>query len=212
VLRARAVEVTFQCSFERALELSLRKNARIHDDRIPSGTALGKIVRYVIRADGAGKLRGEVTMACAIGTGGTVAADPGTPTYVAEGYVDVDYQFYEDQTVVLGTSDVGYTVPRDDPNDDGLTFPLSNPFVSEPVISHVRILGNGSEADVGDIIPPLGGVLGVDMQEVINDYINSVEARMNFTLVPVAGSKFSTVYTIEATDLQIPAGINLGAL
>ena len=225
VLRSRAVEVIFQCSFERALELSLRKNARVHDDRIPGGVALGKIVRYAIRADGGGDMRGEVTIACAIGTAGTVAASPGTPTYVEEGYFNTgEVQFYENQTVVLGTSDVGYTVPRDAPNDGGLSFPVTEPFLIAPSITHVRINGNGSESDVGDILPPMAGqvfgtqpsfrnpTFGSEAEEAINKYVNAVEARMSFTLRPVTGSKFVTEYVITTTGLQIPAGVNLGAL
>src|SRR4051812_13571334 len=114
ILRSRAVEVTFECAFERATELSCRKNARIFDPRLPGGNALGKIVWYGFSADGdSGKLIGTITIGCAIGFGGAVAETPGDPTYVAEDYVDLGYQFYQDQIQVLPAGDVGYSVPLD---------------------------------------------------------------------------------------------------
>ena len=141
VLRSRAVEVTFECAFERAIELSCRKNARVFDTRLPGGSALGKIIKYGFSADGdTGKLIGTVTIGCAIGFGGAVADVPGAPTYVAEGYVGRGYQFYADQVEVLPASDVGYSVPIDAPNDDGLVFPLTRvPFLVRPQFVPVQL-------------------------------------------------------------------------
>ena len=45
---------------------------------------------------------------------------PGEPTYVEDDYVENDYQAYEGNVVVLGPGDVGYSVPIDAVNDDGL--------------------------------------------------------------------------------------------
>ena len=106
--------MTFECSFERAIELSCRKNARVFDTRLPGGSALGKIIKYGFSADGdSGKLIGTVTIGCAVGYGGAIAAVPGAPSYVEEGYVDAGYQFYDGQVEVLPASDVGYSVPID---------------------------------------------------------------------------------------------------
>jgi hypothetical protein len=71
--------------FERAIELSCRKNARVFDPRLPGRSAIGKIIKYGFSADGdSGKLIGTVTIGCAIGFGGAITEVPGTPTYVEE--------------------------------------------------------------------------------------------------------------------------------
>jgi hypothetical protein len=226
VLRARAVEVTFTCLFSRAITLSLRKNAQLTDPRIPNGSAVGKIIRYVLLMDGRnGDIHGEITMACAIGTGGAIVTSTGAPTYVEEGYVARGYQFYENEIIAAGTNDVGYTVPMDAPTDDGITFPLTNPFMpgGDPVVSHVRSLGNGIYTDVGPLVPPqipfnpnppLGNTLPSlpDNEKITTAWLNAVEARLDFTLRPVTGSKFNTAYNLELTTLKIPAQINLGGL
>ena len=62
LLRSRAVEVEFECRFERAIELSCRKNARVFDRRLPGGQALGKITAYSFGVDGdTGAMIGSVT-------------------------------------------------------------------------------------------------------------------------------------------------------
>ena len=43
ILRSRAVEVTFECSFERAIDLSCRKNARVFDGRLAASKAGGEL-------------------------------------------------------------------------------------------------------------------------------------------------------------------------
>ena len=125
LIRSRAAEVSFECSFERAINLSCRKNAIIYDSRLPGGNALGKIVRYRISADGTtGTMIGGVTIGCAVGRGNVLAPSPGTPIYVDDGYVDVGYQHYELMVIPLASNDIGYSLPLDAPLDDNLTFPL----------------------------------------------------------------------------------------
>ena len=64
----RAVTVSWDCSFERAKQLSCRKNALLHDHRLPGGQAQGKIVKYTLSIDGdSGKATGRVEIACSIG-------------------------------------------------------------------------------------------------------------------------------------------------
>src|SRR4051812_18406017 len=92
VARARAVKIKWKCTFGRAANLSLRRNGLLHDRRIPGGQAVGKIVGYALSLTG-GEASGEVTIACCIGYGGAIAAAPGAPCYVVQGYVD-GYQHY----------------------------------------------------------------------------------------------------------------------
>jgi hypothetical protein len=204
MLKSRAVEIVFHVPFERAIALNCRKSARMHDPRIPGGEASGKIIRYVIRTNGdTGEMIGEITLAASVGTGGAQVADAGTPTYVEEGYVDVGYQEYANQIVVLGTSDVGYKVPTTEPNDDGLRFPVgkSNMFVEDP---HVTVPVY--------VEPSLHGVLPDDIQSTVLAVANAQEAALEFTLVNLTDGKFTTVYELETTTLKIPSGVNLGGL
>ena len=109
--KARAVSISWDCSFARAIDLSCRKNASIQDDRLPGGGATGKITAYSLICDGdAGSLIGNVTIQCAIGHDGTVSASAGTPDYVDAGYVDTGYQTYTGQTAAP-FSDVSYSIP-----------------------------------------------------------------------------------------------------
>ena len=50
--KARAVSISWDCSFARAIDLSCRKNASIQDDRLPGGGATGKITAYSLICDG----------------------------------------------------------------------------------------------------------------------------------------------------------------
>ena len=209
LLRSRAVEVTFECAFERAIALSCRKNARIFDPRLPGGSALGKIVRYGFSADGdTGKLIGTVTIGCAIGFGGAVAEIPGDPTYVADDYVGAGYQFYADQIQVLPAGDVGYSVPLDAPNDDGLVFPLhAVPFSSGPAFVPVS-LSAGDFEGVVDLTNPDGAQAA---KTAIDTILKSRRCHLDFTIMPVAGSSFENAYEIALTELEIPKMIDLEA-
>ncbi|HUF25356.1 MAG TPA: hypothetical protein VMM18_00140, partial [Gemmatimonadaceae bacterium] len=53
--RARAAEVKVVVPFAEAVGLSSRHSATIIDDRIPDGSATGKVIHYALRADGVGE-------------------------------------------------------------------------------------------------------------------------------------------------------------
>lgn len=207
VQRARAVEVNFECSFDRAIALSLRKNALLHDDRIPGGSALGKIVKYSFSADGdTGRLIGTVTMGCAVGHGGEAESNAGTPSYVVADYVVLGYQFYIGQVVAIGATDVAYTVPADIPNDDGLVFPLGlgSAFLVAPAVVH--------DASAQEVLPTeSGGNEGENIAKYAEALLNAIESRLTFTLYPVTGSKFETEFDLTVSTLAIPAAFDLEA-
>jgi hypothetical protein len=145
LLRSRAVEVDFECRFERAVELSCRRNARVFDRRLPGGQALGKIIAYSFGVDGdRGAMIGSVTIGCAVGYGGAIEPVDGDPSYVDDDYVENDYQAHDGHVVVLGAGDVGYSVPIDALNDDGLD--LLGGLRASDVISDVAVV-NGAAAN-----------------------------------------------------------------
>jgi len=126
LMRARAIEVSFDCSFDRGISLTCRKTATLHDSRIGGGIALGKITSAELSVNGdTGEAICHVTMGCAVGFGGSVEEVEGDPVYAAPGYMQKGYQQYTGQTIVLPTlTDVGYSPPVAAPDDDGLVFPL----------------------------------------------------------------------------------------
>lgn len=146
---ARAIEITADVPFDRLPDISLRKSAQVIDPRLPGGTAEGKVVSYRASLSGdEGKLQLEVTIGCAIGKDGTISAIAGQPTWAEEAYAGNDYQEYTGKQVVIetGKSDVGFTVPLANPQDDGINFgvglspfsilrsPITVPSVNPPVV------------------------------------------------------------------------------
>lgn len=123
--RSRVFKVDFTCRFERAINLSCRKNAIIFDPRLPGGYAEGKIVAYKMKGDGnRNSFIGHVTIECAVGTGEVVTLTAGTPTYAAPGYMAPGYQKYSGAIITPIVDELGYTPPVAGVVDDGLTFPL----------------------------------------------------------------------------------------
>ena len=124
-LRSRAISIGFDCKFERAVNLSCRKNVQLFEPRLPGGSVTGKVTAYQLSFHGDTKeIIGHVIIGCAVGYNNIVHESTGTPVYVDEGYVDTGYQFYEFTLVPITGSEVGYSIPEDAPNDDGLVFPL----------------------------------------------------------------------------------------
>jgi hypothetical protein len=123
-IRARAVSVSWDVPFDAALGMSCRKNATLFDDRLPGGTATGKIIAYALTGDGdAGSINANVTIGCAIGHDGTVVAVIGDPTWVADGWVEPGWQFYAGATTTLAAGTVAYELPMVEPG--GLIYPLT---------------------------------------------------------------------------------------
>jgi hypothetical protein len=90
----RAVQITVQARWEDLQGVSLDHSLTISDQRLPGGTATGKVVGLRFYADGdKGQAWAEVTMACAVGTG---AAQPtpaaGSGSYTADGYDSLGWQ------------------------------------------------------------------------------------------------------------------------
>ncbi len=212
LVRSRAVEVEFQCRFERAVNLSCRKNARLFDGRLPGGQAIGKVINYSFSANGdTGELIGSVTIGCAIGYGGAVTEVPGYPIYAEEGYVDTGYQQYLGQLIVLGPGDVGYGPPGGPPADDGVDllhgmtkahFVMSEGVINKHDQQKLMIAGNTNPMllttqQFGD------QVRGVPEA--------SFHTRVFFHIKPVEGGPFDSVYDIAVSELEVPAMINLEA-
>ncbi len=222
---SRVVQIDFDCTFDRAMNLSCRKNALVYDPRLPGGQALGKIISYKIDANvTTGLLIGHVTMACAVGFGGAIVASPGQPTY-CDGYCQ-GYRYSTNQINALPSSDVGYTVPADGADDDGLIFPLTK---SQVVVVEA---GRGSTPDqlsaIYGVLPiivaaaRLGSVPGgpslAQQEEIAFLSRFTVETALgghaiwyDLQLKPVVNGPFQAEYQILTTQLEVPKQVDTEA-
>jgi hypothetical protein len=228
LMRARAVEISFDCSFDRGIALTCRKTATPHDSRIPGGVAEGKITQAVLSMDGdSGQAICHVTLGCAIGYGQVVEEVAGTPVYVDASVLGDDVQQFTGQTIVLPTlTDVGYSPPVATSDDDGLVFPLTKDqiVISEGIkgsLNDQKGAIMSSFASMAKAAQTAQIPVTAISQSIINQRIeilaqaNSVSRALQRNAIyydaqikPVNSGPFFAVYKIATTKLQAPQGIN----
>jgi hypothetical protein len=188
---ARAAKVNFDCTFERALSLNCRKNALLHDLRLPGGQVIGKITEYHLKVDGdKGELIGSVQIESTVGNDTSITVNAGVPTYADEGYVAVGYQFYSGTDISLPTGDANVVMPEIVLPDNQMVLPLT--FGSAVLAFYVH---QGTPIDT--VIA--GGAATAD------------PTWLEIALVPVTGQKFATDYDFGVSTLVLPKLIDLAA-
>lgn len=240
LLRSRVAKLSFECSWESAEDLSCRKGVLIYDHRLPGGWMLGKVTSYsLIWNPDAKTFLGRVTIEGSAGfgveSGSTILSGAGTPSYGSLDWDGGSYQVVTDPVLLLSAndSDVGLSIPIDAPNDDGITFPISNK--SQVVVRDGFITGRP---------PGAPAVLPNSTYKLINTYTTqygtttietNVEIPNGFTpveipydtkqgtlkllvfypvtqyyleLIPLTRS-FTTQYNIKTTPLSVPKMIDL---
>lgn len=188
---ARATKINFDCTFERAIELSCRKNALLHDPRLPGGQVIGKITEYHLMTDGdAGTMIGTVQIESTIGTGLPITLSPGSPTYVDEGYVHVGYQFYSDADMALPSGDGYITIPSTYFDPTQMVLPLS--YQDAVVAFEVH---EGTPVDV----------------VVAGEAATADPTWIEIVLNPVTGQSYTRDYFLGDSTLVMPKLIDLAA-
>jgi hypothetical protein len=192
-------------------------NALVFDHRLPGGQAAGKIISYGFAANvNEGKLVGTVTIGSAIGYGIAIVPTDGTPDYVDVGYVDQPYQSYTGQSIVVGSGDIAYTVPIDDPDDDGLDL-VGGLTRSEAVLNYS--IQNGWDVQT-ELLKQAMAVATkaknsnhktADCIETAKAVLDANPTSVSFTLRPVDGGPFAFLYQINTTELVVPKMIDLEA-
>jgi hypothetical protein len=225
--RSRAVKVEWEAPFGMGVNLSCRKNAQVFDLRLPGGQATGKIVEYSLVANvESGKFRTRVTIMCAIGNGGSVVDESGTPLYVTDGYVQPGYQAYDSSVVALLGDDIGFTPPQDAPVDDGLVFPLTK---SQAVI-YEATKGGGGPSPVDAALDAARGPASrvqypspTDPNTItITDPASAGASALasavknnpvyyEFVLAPVTEKTFDVEYNVVTTPLKVAKLIDMEA-
>jgi hypothetical protein len=202
LMRARAINISWQCDFDNAVLFTLRKNATISDNRLPGGVASGKITSYFLTGSGDdGTLFGGCTIGCAIGHDGTVAAAPGTETWVEPGWVEPGWQVMQGQTTALASGDIAYELPIPEPT--GLIYPLTK----EQVLVDEHI-------DISELTDPV--LVGTDKARYpsrgdIQTYVQFPITSYYLELKAVTGNLFATPQPANVSVLKVPKQIDLEA-
>jgi hypothetical protein len=132
---ARAVEVSFDTTFDIGITFSCRKDVILTLPELPGGECRGKIIGYTLSLDGSdGDLKASCKIGCCIGKGNSVSVVTGTPSYVTSGYV-ADYQFYAGADIDPFAGKITYKDFKVVPKDDGLDFRNMTP---ENVIGDIK--------------------------------------------------------------------------
>lgn len=218
VAKARTVNLSITTNFANGIACTLRKNALVYNERFPGGQILGKITAIKHALDGAtGALLYQITLASAVGRGGSYTASLGDPTYVEEGYVTAGYQQYENVIDVLSTEDVSYSITPYEPNDDGIDF--SSPLSIKDVVKYFAIEnGPGVQADLvlGSITSDTPGQIIKIAQtyydeSTVREIIQEHPTRIHLEMKPLTTGPFETAVEVTLSDLVIPKQIDLEA-
>jgi hypothetical protein len=219
---ARAVKIGFDCTFERAVNLSCRKNALLHDSRLPGGQAFGKITEYHVKGDGdKGSLIGTVQIESTIGTGGSITVSEGSPVYADDGYVAVGYQFYSNATIGVPTNDVSFSVPVSGVTDDGLVLPLT---FSQAVVTYQVHVGKAPVSLSTPASSPVANSsnnaqkgadaaneLQQQTQALFESVVENNQTWLEIVLKPTTGNDYAADYNVIVGTLIVPTMIDLAA-
>jgi hypothetical protein len=203
--RVRAVEITFAVPWQAALGITLRHNVQLTDYRLPGGQAIGKVKGYKLSVSD-GKMLGEFTLGCSVGTAETMTPQMGINAWVNDGYVNPGYQRMVGAQISVGEGDLAcQTLDDFVVVDDGLD--LTNLTASQAV--NECVVTNGVQEQVSKIAPFKGSVA-----PTFGDPIGVMEkltTTCTLDLKPVQGSAFHTEFFPAVTQLTLPKTINLAA-
>jgi hypothetical protein len=202
----RSCAVNIGCQFKdfiSAFDVTLRKGLLIHDHRLPGGQALGKIKKYSLSyADG--KPIARVTIGSAVGYGGALTTSAGEDAYIDDDYID-DYYVRDNNVVALPSSDVAYTVPNYEPNDDGLDFVRG--LSAQNVIRALWVTG-GPKEQINALNTYAGKSPDMDAYGVV---LQNVPTQVHADIVPIGRGPYMTDVPVVVSDLIVPKQIDLEA-
>ena len=222
--RSRCIEIQFDCDYLRGTTLTTRKTATLHDPRIAGGIAVGKITGTELSVSDTGIAGCKVTIACCAGKGNAVDVVEGDPSYVAAGYVEPGYQWYDNETVVLpDTTDLGYAPPFYVPSDNELTFPLTRSQVvavdlfhagadvSGQVLENMAAAAQKADEPVSNEMEALAKKNEMNMLQAnsMGKLLQESSAWQEFQFRPCTGGPFHKSYDVAFSLLTVPMGIDL---
>lgn len=203
VTSARAVNVTFQTSWELAYVLTCRWSVRLHDPRLPSGEATGKVIEYHLTAR-PGEVKATVTIGCTIGNDVPVVAVAGEGVYCEDGILADGVQARTSDTFVPVIAGVLQYQTFDDfevTDDDGVD--LFN-MTADRVILSLSVTGGP--------VDQVNAMKAAAKVRVAPDPAAALKATPTVlvgSLKPVTGGDFLVEYQPAVSPLTIPQTINL---
>jgi len=222
---ARIAQASWTIPFERAINLSCRKSARMIWKNFPGGQIEGKITAYQISHNvQTGQRSGTVTIGATPGHGGTTTGVTGS----ANEYIEPDYiesgHFYSSSDVVpsdASIADFGYSVPVAETSTG--EFPLK----LEDVLLGITVTGSTTDqanllastmarfyiAPIAQRQFPRQHVDAVQEANLaIREVIDGVKTQLTIQLVPIAGEAgFESNYPISVTPLRLPKTVDFEA-
>jgi hypothetical protein len=204
---SRATRCSGTVQFEKALELSLRKSARVNDYRLPGGFVEGKITSYSFGFDGE-IATGTFEIMPAVGivptgsTPDTVVEVVSTTNVYIDNYIDTYYQITNSISIIPGlagvpaASDIGYTInPYAVAGISALT--AAECVVAAEWQTGITTVQTGSDDLAG------GGT---------RTYFTNAETdKFHLELVPAGSINLSADVPVVTTPLNVPMQINLSA-
>ncbi len=203
--------------------VTCRHNAYIEDPRLAGGgKAIGKVINAELSGNGdTGEFMGTVTIGCSVGNGNAIVEMAGTPTYVDDGYMD-NVQIRTGQTIfALPAADVGYSIPIDEPTDDGVQFPITD---KSQVL--VRVEDHIEEPEK-PLTPPVKPPEAIDLTksyvETYNqkmmeaaqanvDASNNKQAWTDIEIKTLVGGPYEQVFEGVVTDLMVTKQMDLSGI
>jgi hypothetical protein len=202
VARARAVDITFSMPFDEGIHLNCRQTVVLHDDRLPTGAAHGKVKQYSLSVDGnTGQSMASVVIGCTVGRNGSPNPNTGVPSY-SEGYSNTGYEMHLGGDIVGPTGDYsysdygGYAIDDDGVNLHGLDTAsgLLGLTVTGGLVREIEAAeGEGDNTSGAEVM----------------DRVSGATTTLRIQMLPLAGGPFDTEFTIDTDVLHIPRGIDL---
>jgi hypothetical protein len=224
---ARVAQSTWTIPFERAINLSCRKSARLIWKNMPGGQIEGKITAYQIFHNvQTGQRSGTVTIGATPGHGGTTTTTSNAGSdYIEPPYIEGGH-FVNSTDVVASdpsVADFGYSVPVAETSTGQLPMNIAD------VLQQIIVQGNINQQKqmVQQIIqqaynPPTAPSMTPGPQEQLDPVREATERLKNalegatstitITLNSIGGdSGFESEYDINVTPLRLPKTVDFEA-
>ncbi len=215
---ARIVEVSFGIPFDRAINLTCRKNVTLNWEKLPGGYASGKVISYSISA-GDGKLQGHVTIGATIGRGQvpyTAVGGVGELVIPAEDALEPGIQQMIGQVIPVGDGNVAFTPGLMGQDSFGNPIPLTKADVvlSESIVGSASIQENEIRAALQLAASSARGEANkqkgsINASLLVTQAIKNNPVYLQFEFVSTNDIKFADTVLPTMEPLQVPQTINL---
>lgn len=204
--RSRFITISFEAEYDRLKDIDTDTTIRVESNKIPGGSAIGKVLNYsIIANDGVKFVRCSIGVS--IGTGQTLAQfDAGIPLYTSLTYDNAVYQESEDMEY-LTASGIVYDVDYDRIRQYVNPWFLAS---ASYAIDAVDVSGTkGEQRDVA-YYASLEGSTVEEITENIKMSLVDVPTRIEFKMRRIAAEELLTVNINAISEpIFIPRGINL---